>query len=68
MYWYDKMSFIWYTVIINLKHWCELDDLMSISQTDKDYKRYTDIEYNERLIEHLGQMIKTEIQFYSIWN
>jgi hypothetical protein len=26
---------------------CELDDPISISQTDIDYKRYTDIGYNE---------------------
>ncbi|MDQ6722978.1 MAG: M3 family metallopeptidase, partial [Thermoproteota archaeon] len=41
---------------MNLKHWCELDDLIYISQTDEEYKQYTGLNYNEKLIEQLAQM------------
>ena len=34
---------------MNLKHWCELDELIYISQTDEEYKQYAGLEYNEKL-------------------
>lgn len=45
---------------------CKLDDLISISQTDIDYKRYTDIGYNERLIEHLDKWKKFIFMLFRI--
>ena len=41
---------------MNLKHWCELDELIYISQTDEEYKQYAGLDYNEKLIEQLAQM------------
>ena len=35
---------------MNLKHWCELDELIYISQTDEEYKQYAGLEYNEKLL------------------
>ena len=28
------------SLIMNLKHWCELDELIYVSQTDEEYKQY----------------------------
>ncbi|HJT47916.1 MAG TPA: M3 family metallopeptidase [Nitrososphaeraceae archaeon] len=41
---------------MNLKHWCELDELIYISQTDEEYKQYAGLDYSENLIEHLAEM------------
>ncbi|MGN6622817.1 MAG: hypothetical protein ACTHKK_01575, partial [Candidatus Nitrosocosmicus sp.] len=41
---------------MNLNHWCELDELIYVSQTDEQYKQYSGIRYNEKLIEQLAQM------------
>ena len=41
---------------MNLKHWCKLDELIYISQTDEEYKQYAGLDYNEKMIEQLAQM------------
>ena len=43
-------------IIMNLKHWCELDELIYISQTDEEYKQYAGLDYNEKMIEQLAEM------------
>lgn len=43
-------------VIMNLNHWCELDELIYVSQTDEEHKQYSGFKYSEKLIEHLAQM------------
>ena len=54
---------------MNLKHWCELDELIYISQTDEEYKQYAGLEYNEKLIEQLAELkisnSKIFIDFFS---
>ncbi len=54
---------------MNLKHWCELDEHIYISQTDEEYKQYAGLNYNEKLIEQLAQMKKRNstifIDFFS---
>jgi oligoendopeptidase F len=54
---------------MNLKHWCELDELIYVSQTDEEYKQYAGLNYNEKLIEQLAQMKKRNstifIDFFS---
>lgn len=55
---------------MNLNHWCELDELIYVSQTDEEYKQYAGLDHNEKLIEQLAQMkirnSKIFIDFYSI--
>jgi oligoendopeptidase F len=41
---------------MNLKHWCELDELIYVSQTDEEYKQYAGLNYREKLIEQLAEM------------
>jgi hypothetical protein len=41
---------------MNLKHWCELDELIYVSQTDEEYKQYAGLNYSEKLIEQLAEM------------
>ena len=41
---------------MNLNNWCELDELIYISQTDEEYKQYAGLNYNEKIMEHLAQM------------
>ncbi|MBA3285425.1 MAG: hypothetical protein H0U27_10270, partial [Nitrosopumilus sp.] len=41
---------------MNLNHWCELDELIYVSQTDEEYKQYSGLKYSEKLIEQLAQM------------
>ena len=41
---------------MNLKHWCELDELIYISQTDEEYKQYAGVKHNEKIIEQLAEM------------
>ena len=45
-----------YSVIMNLNHWCELDELIYVSQTDEEHKQYSGLKYSEKLIEQLAQM------------
>jgi len=40
---------------MNLKHWCELDELIYVSQTDEEYKQYAGLNYSEKLIEQLAE-------------
>lgn len=41
---------------MNLEHWCNLDELIYISETDEQYKQYAGLSYNEKLIEHLAEI------------
>ena len=41
---------------MNLKHWCELDEQIYISETDEQYKQYAGLSYNEKLIEQLAEI------------
>jgi hypothetical protein len=41
---------------LNLEHWCDLDELIYISETDEQYKQYAGLSYNEKLIEHLTEI------------
>jgi hypothetical protein len=54
---------------MNLKHWCELDELIYVSQTDEEYKQYAGLNYSEKLIEQLAEMkiinSKIFIDFFS---
>ncbi len=54
---------------MNLKHWCELDELIYISQTDEQYKQYAGVKHNEKLIERLAEVklsnSKIFIDFFS---
>lgn len=50
--------------ILNLKHWCELDELIYVSQTDEQYKQYAGIDYNEKLIEQLAEIKISNSQIF----
>ncbi len=54
---------------MNLKQWCDLDELIYISETDEEYKQYAGLTYNEKLIEQIAQMrisnSKIFINFFS---
>jgi hypothetical protein len=54
---------------MNLKHWCELNELIYISETDEEYLQYAGLNYNEKLIEQLALMkisnSKIFINFFS---
>lgn len=52
----NDLKAICYAVIMNLKHWCELDELIYVSQTDEEHKQYSGLKYSEKLIEQLAQM------------
>ena len=52
---------------MNLKHWCELDELIYISQTDEQYKQYAGLNYSEKLIEQLAEMKINNSQSSSIF-
>jgi oligoendopeptidase F len=41
---------------MNLKHWCELDELICISEIDEEYKQYAGLNYNKKLIEQLAEL------------
>jgi hypothetical protein len=49
---------------MNLKHWCELDELIYISETDEEYKQYAGLNYNEKLIEQLAFMKITNSKIF----
>jgi hypothetical protein len=49
---------------MNLKHWCELDELIYVSQTDEEYKQYAGLNYNEKLIERLAEMKISSSQIF----
>ena len=39
---------------MNLKQWCELDELIYISQTDEEYKQYAGLDFKKEIIEQLA--------------
>jgi peptidase M3-like protein len=41
---------------LNLKQWCELDELIYISQTDEEYKQYAGLDFKKEIIERLAEM------------
>ena len=41
---------------MDLEHWCQLDELIYISQTDEEYKQYAGLDYNEKIIEQLAKI------------
>jgi Peptidase family M3 len=41
---------------LNLRHWCDLDEEIYVSETDEEYKQYAGLEYNEKLIENLAEL------------
>ena len=41
---------------MNLRHWCDLDEQIYVSETDEEYKQYAGLEYNEKLIENLAEL------------
>jgi oligoendopeptidase F len=49
---------------MNLKHWCELDELIYISETDEEYKQYAGLKYNEKLIKQLAEMKITNSKIF----
>ena len=54
---------------MNPNHWCELDELIYVSQTDEEYKQYAGLKYSEKLIEQIAQLrVKNStifIEFFS---
>ena len=49
---------------MNLKHWCELDELIYVSETDEQYKQYAGLGYNEKLIEQLAEIKISNSQIF----
>jgi hypothetical protein len=49
---------------MDLKHWCELDELIYISETDEEYKQYARLNYNEKLIEQIVEMKISNSQIF----
>jgi oligoendopeptidase F len=49
---------------LNLKHWCELDELIYVSETDEQYKQYAGLDYNEKLIEQLAEIKISNSQIF----
>ena len=49
---------------MNLKQWCNLDELIYISQTDEEYKQYAGLNYNEKMIEQLAEMKISNSQMF----
>ena len=49
---------------MNLKHWCDLDELIYVSETDEQYKQYAGLSYNEKLIERLAEIKISSSQMF----
>jgi oligoendopeptidase F len=49
---------------MNLEQWCELDELIYVSQTDEEYKHYAGLNYNEKIIERLAEMKISNSQIF----
>jgi len=49
---------------MNLKQWCELDELIYVSQTDEEYRQYAGLKYNEKMIEQLAEMKISNSQIF----
>ncbi len=65
-----KISLVFTKLLtMNLKHWCELDELIYISETDEEYKQYAGLKHNEKLIAQIAEMkisnSKIFIDFFS---
>jgi hypothetical protein len=39
---------------LDLKQWCELDELIHISQVDVEYKQYAGLDFKKEIIERLA--------------
>jgi Peptidase family M3 len=48
---------------LNLKQWCDLDEIIYSSQTDEEYKQYAGLDFRREIIERLAEMkiINSEI-------
>ena len=49
---------------MNLRHWCDLDEQIYVSETDEEYKQYAGLEYNEKLIENLAELKISSSQIF----
>lgn len=49
---------------MNLRHWCDLDEQIYVSETDEEYKQYAGLEYNEKLIENLAELKVSSSQIF----
>jgi Peptidase family M3 len=54
---------------LNLKQWCDLDEIIYSSQTDEEYKQYAGLDFKKEIIEELAEMkissSKVFIDFFS---
>ncbi|MFL6408094.1 MAG: hypothetical protein ACJ71F_13630 [Nitrososphaeraceae archaeon] len=41
---------------MNLKQWCDLDEIIYTSQTDEEYKQYAGLDYKKEIVEQLAEM------------
>jgi hypothetical protein len=49
---------------LNLRHWCDLDEQIYVSETDEEYKQYAGLEFNEKLIENLAELKISSSQIF----
>ena len=59
-----ELGQLWCYNNLNLKRWCDLDELIYISETDEQYKQYAGLSYNEKLIEHLAEIKTNSSQLF----
>jgi hypothetical protein len=54
---------------LNLQQWCELDELIYVSQADEEYKQYAGLDFKKEIIEQLAEIklnnSKILIDFFS---
>lgn len=54
---------------MNLQQWCELDELIYVSQADEEYKQYAGLDFKKEIIEQLAEIklnnSKILIDFFS---
>jgi Peptidase family M3 len=54
---------------LNLKQWCDLDEIIYSSQTDEEYKQYAGLDFKKEIIKELAEMkissSKVFIDFFS---
>src|ERR687887_21254 len=43
-------------IILNLKQWCNLEEIIYSSQTDEEYKQYAGLDFKKEIIEQLAEM------------
>jgi hypothetical protein len=41
---------------LNLQQWCELDELIYVSQADEEYKQYAGLDSKKEIIEQLAEI------------